>query len=89
MQTILGNRVAWDRNSEGAILNPEELPQGSVYAVTVEVTAVAVITTGIDWAAYYDDLGTLEDKDIATHGAKLPEAAARALFPDVEERYRR
>jgi len=54
---------------------------------------VAVITPDIDWAAYIGGGPTYHERDcvheVARHGAKLGEAHARFLFPDVKLPYRR
>ena len=55
---------------------------------------VAVITTGIDWAAYINgcDVHATEAdcvREVADYGAKLSESNARHFFPDIDLPYRR
>jgi len=61
-------------------------PDGRLVA-GASVTIAAVITEGIDWAAYYGP-GSESVQRVALSGDKLPENIARALFPGVEEAYR-
>ena len=54
---------------------------------------VAVITTGIDWAAYINgcDVHASEAdcvREVADYGAKLSEATARHFFPSIDLPYR-
>jgi len=59
-----------------------------------QIAIVAVITKGIDWAAYigtdapdsYTEQGTLDY--VANSGCKLSEKDARHFFPDIELSYR-
>ena len=51
------------------------------------VTIAAVVTDGIDWAAYYGP-GSESIQRVALSGDKLPEQIARALFPGIQEAYR-
>lgn len=74
MQTILG-----ERKPSPAIRNG--------HMVLLDLKVVAIVTSGIDWAAYVSP-GTASLADATSRGDKLPEAAARALFPGVEEPYR-
>lgn len=57
------------------------------------ITIVAVITEGIDWAAYIGADDGCEEaaciKWAAEYGAKLSEHDARHFFPDIELPYRR
>ncbi len=56
------------------------------------IAIVAVITEGIDWAAYIGaDDGKSEQECInqtAYHGCKLSASDARHYFPDIELPYR-
>jgi len=54
---------------------------------------VAVITTGIDWAAYINGCGVSEPESacvasVAEYGAKLSAHDARHFFPDIDLPYR-
>ena len=59
-----------------------------------QLAIVAVITKGVDWAAYigtdapdsYREEDTL--KYVAAHGCKLAEEDARYFFPNVKSPYR-
>ena len=55
---------------------------------------VAVITTGIDWAAYMNGCDVYMSEEncvaqVADYGAKLSESDARHFFPDTDLPYRR
>lgn len=55
---------------------------------------VAVITIGIDWAAYMNGCNVEAPEavcvaQVAEYGGKLSEADARHFFPDIELPYRR
>jgi hypothetical protein len=54
---------------------------------------VAVITEGIDWAAYMggcsgDVSDTTTIEWVAQHGDKIPKKLAQFIFPDIELSYR-
>lgn len=53
---------------------------------------VAVVTLGVDWAAYIGGGPTRRESDcvveVARHGSKLSEEDARHFFPQVELPYR-
>lgn len=58
------------------------------------VAIVAVITEGIDWAAYIGgDDGTQREREtiayVRDNGCKISEEDARHYFPDIELPYRR
>ena len=90
MRTILGDRPTFDRNNIFELMGAEEATKGQTYAVAIGLTVVASVTKDIDWSAYVLDREHDDGVQYALdHGDKLPEAAARALFPGVEERYRR
>ncbi len=73
----------------------EQHIQGSLYynANGYACTIVAVITEGIDWAAYMggcpDNYGWDEAYHfVAERGSKIPKALARFLFPEIKLPYR-
>ena len=53
---------------------------------------VAVVTTGVDWAAYIGSADPWRERDAykeaAERGCKLTESDARHIFPDIKLRYR-
>jgi len=71
----------------------QALIQGRYYNNgTHAVAIVAVVTAGIDWAAYIGDADPAREDDayphVAKHGCKLSEADARHIFPNIKLRYR-
>lgn len=68
-------RMEWDTQPDGQRI------------AGASITVAAVVTEGIDWAAYYGP-GSDSVQRVALSGDKLPERLARALFPGVEEAYR-
>lgn len=62
------------------------------YQGVAGIAIVAVVTEGIDWAAYIgvDDGWSTRacHETAAEYGEKLTEADARHFFPDIEESYR-
>lgn len=76
-------------------LGTRQIITGRYYNANYYTTAiVAVITTGIDWAAYIGgaphDVSEREAVQfVADRGCKLDEKFARFIFPNIELPYRR
>ena len=75
------------------VIKPAEKIEGRYWNNNSKgISIVALLTKGIDWAAYIGaDDGWEEDACIAWtayHGAKLSEEDARYFFPDITLPYR-